>query len=74
MSSKNRNFAKLASDVTDAGQISAAGLEAGAGLDSAEVITLIGENASSGGLDSAAVLSLTTGSIIAYNTILSGDD
>lgn len=76
MARKNRSFAKLATSVNEAGAITAEGLATGVGggLDSAEVVTLIDENASGGGLDSAAVLSLTTGSIIAYNTILSGDD
>lgn len=75
MARKNRSFAKLASSVDDTGAITAEGLAAGVGggLDSAEVVTLISEN-SSGGLDSAAILNLTTGPIIAYNTILSGDD
>lgn len=81
--SKNRKVAKLASSISVDGTLSSDGLAAGAGggLDSANVIALIDsdyvtarETNASGGLDSAAVLSLTTGSIIAYNTILSGDD
>ena len=68
--SRNRLFAKLAKDLDTDGNITQSGLAAGVG-------------GGSGGLDSAAVTSLidsdyvverTTGAIIAYNTILSGDD
>ena len=81
--SRARQFGKIAKDIDASGALTAEGLAAGAGggLDSASVIALIDsdyvtarETNASGGLDSAAVLSLTTGSIIAYNTILSGDD
>ena len=65
--SKNRRFAKIANTVTSNGTLTANALapDAGGGLDSAAITNLI---------DSDYVTSKTTGSIIAYNTILSGDD
>jgi len=66
---KARSFTKLAKDIDDDGNITSTGLADGVGgsggLDSAAVTSLI---------DSDYVVDRTTGAIIAYNTILSGDD
>jgi len=64
-----RLLSKLAKDIDDDGNITQTGLAdgvgGGGGLDSAAVTSLI---------DSDYVVDRTTGAIIAYNTILSGDD
>lgn len=65
--SKNNAISLLARNLNATGDITADALAPGVagGLDSAAITNLI---------DSDYVTSKTTGSIIAYNTILSGDD
>lgn len=67
MGSKSLNLAKLVRDLDTDGNVTSSGLAdgAGGGLDSAAITSLI---------DSDYVVDRTTGAIIAYNTILSGDD
>lgn len=66
MTSKNNALSLLARNLNATGDITADALAPGVGgLDSATITNLI---------DSDYVTSKTTGSIIAYNTILSGDD
>ena len=62
---RNRLLAKLAKEIDADANLTAEALAAGAGTDSAAVIALI---------DSDYVVDRATGAIIAYNTILSGDD